>query len=60
VPEEAVRIGSCDGGKTQDLGHHEEHDEAAVGIDGYIAWRLVSLLLDLGTACSVWNSLIYG
>jgi len=39
VPEETVRIGSCDGGESENLGHHEHHDEAAIGVDGYVARR---------------------
>ena len=37
VPEEAVGVGAGDGGEIEDLAHHEQHDEAAVGVDGDVA-----------------------
>ncbi len=52
MPEETVRIGSCDCGEADYLGHHEHHDEAAVSIDGYVARRLGCVSLrrfDVGT-----------
>ena len=52
APEEAVGIGSGDRGEAQDLGHHEQHDEAAVGVDGYVARRLLRLGLRRFDVCT--------
>jgi hypothetical protein len=52
VPEETVRIGSCDGGEAENLGHHEKHDQAAVSIDGYVARRLRNLSLRRFDVCT--------
>ncbi len=53
VPEETVRIGSCDCGEAEYLGHHEHHDEAAVSIDGYVARRLGCVSLRRFDVCTV-------
>lgn len=37
IENRVARIGAGEGGEAQDFGHHEEHDEAAVGVDGEVA-----------------------